>query len=186
MKLQYKLEDKIEIDGKSFIVNASFDVILRILDLLEDKRINTNSRILLALKMLIDDDLGDVFTIEEKAEILKSILENYVQLEEAQVYDILGNPMPKTRTKRLLDYTKDSGYIYASFMQTYRIDLIEEQGKLHWAKFQALMEGLPSDSKIKNIMWIRGWSESEEKKSYKHTMQELQSFYALDNYDEIE
>ncbi len=46
-------------------------------------------------------------------------------------------------------------------MQAYNIDLIEEQGKLHWKKFNALLSGLPDGTKFVEVMKIRAWKPSK-------------------------
>lgn len=45
--------------------------------------------------------------------------------------------------------------IHASFWQAYGIDLVQQQGELHWCAFQALFDGLPDDTPIRRIMRIR-------------------------------
>ncbi|AZA17218.1 MAG: hypothetical protein DQL93_0195 (endogenous virus) [Lactobacillus phage ViSo-2018b] len=53
---------------------------------------------------------------------------------------------PVGKWDRAFDFDLDSGAIYASFMQTYHIDLLEEKGKMSWFKFKALLDGLDSES----------------------------------------
>lgn len=57
--------------------------------------------------------------------------------------------------KRVYSIKQDAKYIYSSFMQDYGIDLFEEQGKLHWFKFLALLEGLSEDTKFRKVIEIR-------------------------------
>lgn len=179
MTLQYKLDDSIMIDGAELKVNASFDVILRLFDLLEDDRISPYERVELSLKMILGTDLGEKYDILQKKEILEQVLKEYVQLEEKTTLDIMGNPMPPTETDRILDYKEDAALIYAAFMQVYGIDLIEQQGKLHWSKFQALMNGLPDGTKIGQIMSYRAWNEFDDKKDYKQFMREQKEYWRL-------
>ena len=53
------------------------------------------------------------------------------------------------------DFEQDSDLIYAAFMQAYGIDLFKEQGKLHWWKFSALLNSLPSNTRFSEIVSIR-------------------------------
>jgi len=78
---------------------------------------------------------------------LSVITKRYVEVEK--------RPQIKKSPFSVLDFEKDGDYIYASFMQAYKIDLIEEQGRLPWKKFLYLFNGLPADTKIKQIMRIR-------------------------------
>lgn len=70
-------------------------------------------------------------------------------------------------------------YIYASFRQI-GINLFEEQGKLSWEEFQALLESLPDDTVLAKIIQIRTWKPSKgESTEEKARMKELQKKYAL-------
>jgi hypothetical protein len=181
MLLHYRLDDEIEIDGKKYVVNASFDVILRVIDLLEEKRFSPITQVKTALKMLINDNL-EHYTHEERIECMQQILDLYVQMKEPVTLDRAGNPMPtppKDDSGATYSYTEDADYIYAAFMQTYGIDLIEQQGKLHWAKFKALLTGLPDNTMFSEILRIRGWDPSKEKEKYATRMNRLQKKYKL-------
>ena len=56
---------------------------------------------------------------------------------------------------RLYDFEQDAARIYAGFMQAYRIDLYEQQDKLHWSTFVELFVNLPSDTQMAKVMSIR-------------------------------
>ena len=65
-------------------------------------------------------------------------------------------------------------------MQAYQIDLIEEQGRLHWQKFNALLAGLPDGTKFVEVMKIRAWKPQKgEDAKEKQRMRKLQEEYAL-------
>lgn len=69
------------------------------------------------------------------------------------VMDVLFKP--SKGGEKSFDYVQDSELIYAAFYQAYHIDLIEEQGKLHWWKFSSLLNALPSDTRFSEIVSIR-------------------------------
>jgi hypothetical protein len=54
-----------------------------------------------------------------------------------------------------MDFEQDADYIYASFLMDYGVDLIEQQGRLDWRKFTAMLGGLSSRTKIRDVMAIR-------------------------------
>lgn len=56
---------------------------------------------------------------------------------------------------KAFDFVQDSSLIYAAFMQAYGIDLIDQQGKMHWWKFSSLLNGLPSGTRFSEIVSIR-------------------------------
>lgn len=62
---------------------------------------------------------------------------------------------PSKGGEKTFDFVQDSELIYAAFYQAYGIDLIEQQGKLHWWKFSALLNGLPSDTRFSEVISIR-------------------------------
>lgn len=191
LSLKYSFDDTVDIDGVMYTVNASFDVIMRVLDMMKDEKLTAEESVNLGLVILLGSDedvrsyLQDpenlVFmselSFEKRLELLVEIMREYVGSEQEEQYDLAGNPMPVVNDDvdvTLLDFDHDAESIYASFMQAYRIDLIDEQGKLHWSKFVALLNGLPEDSQIRRIISLRAWKPSDEKKPYKSRMLEAQ------------
>lgn len=65
------------------------------------------------------------------------------------------DPVTVTQT---LYYEYDGDYIYAAFMQNYKIDLMETG--LHWHKFLALLKGL-SGTMLNEIMGYRAYASSK-------------------------
>src|SRR5690625_1400472 len=64
-------------------------------------------------------------------------------------------PEMSEEDEKIFDFVQDAEFIYASFMHTYQIDLFEQQGKLHWKKFKALLNGLSEDSIFSRVVGIR-------------------------------
>ena len=62
---------------------------------------------------------------------------------------------PSSKGEKTFDFVQDSDLIYAAFYQAYGLDLIEQQGKLHWWKFTALLNGLPSNTRFSEVISIR-------------------------------
>lgn len=62
-------------------------------------------------------------------------------------YDEDGGP-------RAYDFDEDGEYIYAAFMQQYRIDL-QATPYLHWWQFRSLLNSLNEDTRIVKIMQYR-------------------------------
>lgn len=70
------------------------------------------------------------------------------------VSDVLFTPS-KGSGDKAFDFVQDSPLIYAAFYQAYGMDLVDQQGKLHWWKFQSLLNGLPSNTRFSEIVSIR-------------------------------
>lgn len=157
MDLAYPLTDTVEIDGKTYKLDLSFDNVLRLIDMLNDKELDDVTQIETGLYMLLGVELD--YPIEKKAEIFQKIFRETIgkETEENIPVDIEGNPLPvdPEEQKRVYSIKQDAEYIYASFYQDYGIDLFEAQGKLHWEKFKALLVGLRPDTKFKEVIEIR-------------------------------
>lgn len=89
---------------------------------------------------------------------------------------------------RALDYVQDGDYIVAAFQQAYGIDLTSCE-YMHWHRFNALIIGLPDETRLAKIMGYRTWRKSDKK--YEDEMKEAKSRWALpervedDEYDEM-
>ncbi|KYG30422.1 Gp15 family bacteriophage protein [Alkalihalobacillus trypoxylicola] len=155
--LAYPLESHIFIDEKKFKVDMSFDNILRLYDLLDDPFISEEQQIEVGLEMLIGK-VSDL-TIRKKAHVIKQIFDKLIhQGKRATVeenVDIQGNPMPIEKKGATFSLVEDASYIYASFFQDYGVNLFEQQGKLDWREFLALLDGLSEKTRIKEIIEIR-------------------------------
>ena len=190
MNLAYPLDDTVEINGDKYVLNMAFDNILRLFDLLKDKEIDDVTKIETGLLMLIDDKLDD-YSTEEKAEIFSQLFVHAVgKPKKKQLVDLDGNPMPDIpeEDEKVFDFVQDAEYIYASFMHTYRIDLFEQQGKLHWKKFKALLNGLSEDSIFSRVVGIRTAELPSGKGMQKERerLRKLKQKFALEEDDEDE
>lgn len=158
LDLSIQLDDTVKIDGEKYDVDMSYDNILRLLDMLNDKALTDVEQIVVGLHMLLDTQL-DLPLKKQEAVFYEVFTQMIGKGKEADApVDIEGNPMPaqgQPKSERVYSIKQDANYIYASFMQDYGIDLIDAQGELHWYKFQALLEGLRKDTKFKEVIEIR-------------------------------
>ncbi len=128
-----------------------------------------------ALKMLVKNQLMvSMLSRVRKIELMNLIYEQEIKLPEKS-----GG---KKNAQRVMDFYLDSEYIYASFRSDYGINLIQEQGKLHWKEFIYLFQGLSDSTKIKEVIKIRSMEiPKQTKDNYKQiqSIMELKSYYAL-------
>lgn len=161
-------------NGRRYRVNAAYDTVLAVQDLFRDDKLYEADKINQALKMLVSNRFKVwCLSIEDKTELLKEVYRTQINLPERR---------HAGSRQRLIDFRLDGEYIYASFMQDYGIDLVEQQGKLHWKKFIALFQGLSGDTKIKEIMRIREMELPEPNRhnqKERQNIMELKSYYAL-------
>ena len=188
-----KMDDKLVLNDKEYQLLLSFDRVLWIFDMWGKGHIPVELKPKLALAKLTDDVSFKDMDTRQALAIYADIFEKHIQvtraIDEVDRYDIEGNVLPK-KTKDAQDYDDkplfnikyDGEYIFSSFMQAYNIDLIEQQGKLHWQKFNALLSGLLDGTKFVEVMKIRAWKPSKgESSKEKQKMRELQEQYALPN-----
>nr|DAR08589.1 MAG TPA: hypothetical protein [Caudoviricetes sp.] len=167
--------NKVITDKSKFVINPAYDTVLEVQKLYKEDTLTEFEKIDQALKMLVRNKWNlRLLNPEEKQKLLSVITQRYVEVEKRP--QIKKSPFP------VLDFEKDGDYIYASFMQAYKIDLIEEQGRLPWKKFLYLFNGLPADTKIKQIMRIRQMPVPEYNGKNSKEIQEInemKSYYAL-------
>ncbi|WBL16451.1 Gp15 family bacteriophage protein [Sutcliffiella sp. NC1] len=174
--LSDRLEEEIEIEGDYYPINLFFDVVLRFFDLMDDEEFFDSDKIEIAFKMLVGTEKD--FEFETKYKAVQAIVTSLIIGVENKQKKSPGESSDK---KIYYDLKQDAEYIYASFMQEYGIDLIDQQGSLRWEKFKALLSGMRDTTKFKEIVGIRaaklptGKGTEEERKRLK----ELKEMYAL-------
>lgn len=190
MRLNDRLPTIYEYNGNDYPIDLTFDNVLDMFDVIADEDLSDYDKARLNLLYLFDGDHLDpeqaTIEPEDVIDTWNDIYERYISLPDEKVveYDLKGNPMPQKESKQLIDISKDGDHIYSSFMQAYRIDLIDEQGVMHWHKFKSLLNGLPENTVFKRIMQIRAWEPTEgESKEYRKNMTELQKIYSLEEVE---
>ena len=206
LDISRKLDDKLVIDDKEYLLNLSFDNVLKMFEMMRDDDIPEYTKPHFAIRMLISRSLAgstreekaksfnndfENYSIEEMSKVFKSVFEEHISLSDVEDnhvgYDLAGNPMKTTasdepKEKAPYDIRYDGDYIYASFLQAYGIDLFDVQGELHWKKFNALLSGLPEGTKFMEVVKIRKWKPQKgDSSEYKEEMRRLQKDYALPN-----
>ena len=149
-KLYERLPETVEVNGNLFKIKTDFKVWLAFLELAQKEELQVNDYL---------------FMLQNKDD-KKKAFENLGDFALA-LFDFMNKtPATPNVTKgedndnQIIDFALDGPYIYASFMQAYNIDLIETN--MHWYKFNALFLGLPSDTKICEIMQARAYKKCED------------------------
>lgn len=192
LDLSRKLTDELVLDEDVYPMNISFNRVLKVIELINDDDVEEIYKPYLAIQIFTDVDFTQALTPEQAMAIFKMIFEEHIRVipakDTAPVLDLAGNPIKsKIRSKsqsesteRLFSLKYDAEYIYSSFLQAYGIDLIDAQNSLHWKKFNALLNGLPSDTKFSEVLKIRSYKPQKgDSKQYKESMRKLKKEYAL-------
>lgn len=166
------LIEEIEIGGITYHLNLYFDTVLLFYDLMDDEDFTPARKIEIAAEMFMD---FEELPFETKFQAVQKIVETFIQGEDEEGGEGESG-------EKLYDLKQDAGYIYASFLQEYNIDLIDQQGVLRWEKFIALLSGLRDDTRFKEIVGIRAAElpSTKDAPQERKRLQKLQKLYALD------
>lgn len=159
---------------KQLRLNLAYDNVLKASCLQKETILSERERLECMLEMLvIDYKKVRRLPAKEKAEILQMIISDYISVKTKSTGD----------NTKLFDFEQDAAYIYASFYQAYSMDLQHEIGRLDWREFIALFQGLPDDTKLKQVMSIRGRKMPEPTKyngEEIRALREAKAYYALE------
>lgn len=180
LSLAYELEREIIINGVAYQIDLSFDVVLRVFDLLRDDELNDADKYITAIQMFLDD--VPTCEPEELVATFNAIMNELVYPKTIQPkLDLAGKPLKTDSKKANYSLVHDADYIYASFWQAYGIDLLAVRGQLDWAKFNALLNGLPDDTKFKQVIEIRErpFAKGKGVQKENEALRNLKQVYAL-------
>ncbi len=153
-----------EIDSKLYKINTDFRYALACFKIIDDASISNVERALAVISVLFgkEDEEGNIVNIPENLE---------VALKKAAIFLSCGKEKKNIKeVKKDMDFEYDSGYIRASFMSDYSIDLATS--KMHFWQFCELISGLTEDSILNRVRDLRNTNLSDYKDS--KTKQKLQ------------
>ncbi|MCA1183492.1 Gp15 family bacteriophage protein [Bacillus licheniformis] len=160
MKLTDRFEpDVIIFKGKKINLTLSFDIVLRAFELLEDDDFTKPEKWVLLARMFAEneEDLNEM-DFDDITLFVDAVFNNFInESEDKEEEQALpdGEATEAPADEAIFDFVEDAEYIYSAFLFDYNIDLLEQQGKMHWRKFKALFKGLSSKSRFKEIIEIR-------------------------------
>lgn len=134
MKLQDRLPDTVQVNGRRIRVDLDFRNVLRMFDILADKGLTPGARETLAARCVTKHPVPGVVMA------VRALL-TQKESKGAQEH------------KRVTSFEQDAALIRAAFWQAYGIDLWT--AKLHYLQFMELLQGLPDDTQYMNIIGIR-------------------------------
>lgn len=161
------LPNTVEINNKEYEVNSDFRTSILFELLMQDNSIGEEDKISMALQLyypVIPEDIN---------EAIEQMLWFYRCGKD--IIKSKGNGKGKSVTQ-IYSFEHDDDYIYAAFMDQYKIDL-QDIEYLHWWKFKAMFNSLKEDIKIVKIMEYRSMDLSKikdkEQKAYYKRMKDL-------------
>lgn len=168
------LPEEVEIDGKSYFIDADYRTGILFEKLLKEKRDSES----------IVFDIIDLYYPDEQPTNLNAAVQNVLDLYRCGTPAKAAKPMQKNgnmelKQRQIYDYDVDAPYIYGAFLSEYGIDLVDVEF-LHWWKFQAMFRSLGKQHKIVEIMGYRSTDLSKIKNKHERKrIASLQRFYAI-------
>lgn len=134
--LTEQLESTFAFKDRIAKIDLSFDNVLLLYEMFDDEDVPDEDKPFIALEMLIENyEKLDFGSPEEEIAVFKFVLKEFLEID----LDASPSNGEGGAVKKVYDFKKDAELIYASFLNYYNIDLFEQQGKLHWKKFNALL-----------------------------------------------
>lgn len=159
-----------------------------------DYEINTDFRVWLSFEMMLSDEVEDskATLFDIKKLIFKSKpppdCADEETTEQILWFYRCGKPEQKggkSSSKKVFDYDYDDDSIYASFIEQYQIDLVDEIQ--HWWKFHALMLSLPENTEfVKRIGYRSVEINSKMSAAQKAFYQKMKKHYKLPVKKEVQ
>lgn len=146
-----ELPRKVEIAGKMVDINWTYRTAIAF-DVLMQGEKTEEEKCCGALLLFYGEQKKD-----GSIEIPVHVMEHLSEAFERLLWFYSGGKEIRTREKGGVKgyfFGYDDAYIYAAFMDQYRIDLTEEK-KMHWWKFQGLFQSLKEDNEISHIIQYR-------------------------------
>lgn len=160
LKPYERLPDAIEYQGKKYSLDLSYAAVFVASDVLDDTRMEPQTRVEVALDILVKDPHPvDVALLETITRLLR-------------------DDAPKPIGQKTMDIEQDWDYICAAFQQAYGINLYEDK-TMHIMRFKALLQAIPKDTKLAEIIGIRDATIPEPNKHNQRQIAELTRLKAL-------
>lgn len=150
------------------IDKTDFKQVLKFFRILNDKELTEEEKTLLTIKCFFNGMPKN----EDAWEEIKNFIACGEETDEEE-----------STSKKIFDYNEDHGRMFAAFWQAYKIDL--RNTDLHWWVFCELFRNLPDDTKLMQIIDIRGRKpDKHDSPEYKKQLQKMQRQFAISANDD--
>lgn len=167
------IPESVEVGGNNLPINTDFRTSILFELLMQDKTIASEDKLETTLELYYQVEIPK----ENKAEAIERALWFYAGGLDIKESASEGKGKGSSSARRY-SYEADDIYIYAAFLEQYRIDLQDED--LHWWKFRAMFRSLKDDCKISKIMSYRSMPiNSNMAKAEQKFYSEMKRLYAL-------
>ncbi|QUW34608.1 hypothetical protein J8Y17_27950 (plasmid) [Bacillus cereus] len=161
-KLTDRNRDIYEWSGVPIELNLSFDNVLKLMELFDDPTIPKQIKPVIALNMLVVENLLLTQLDEnQKEKLFLNVFKDKLGIDLSlsgknnEITKSNDNNSSHLPNIPVVNFTIDAERIYASFLFDYGINLFEKQGEMQWDEFLALFNNLSEKSPMKIAMHYR-------------------------------
>lgn len=149
--------------GVDIELNLSFDNILKIMELFDDKTVSDRAKPNIALMMLIvDHRILEQLDWRRKEQLIIDVFKDKLNInissdkKKNEMTEAVGNTGDEKPPEiPIVNFTLDAEMIFASFLYDYGINLFEQQGILQWSDFLALFNNLSEKTPMRTAIHYR-------------------------------
>ena len=139
----------IEHDNEIYTVNDSFNNVLLLVEMLEDDMLEDGEKLALAVEIATGVECLNDDGLTQEVDWLLAMYDKVINY----LFDKKADD--EEQSDPIYNFTQDSELIYASFLQDYNIDLLNELDKLSFTKFSTLLRQLSDDTPFKKAVGYR-------------------------------
>jgi hypothetical protein len=139
----------IEHDGQTYEINDSFNNVLLLVEMLEDDMLEDGEKLALAVEIATGVECLNDEGLTQEVDWLLAMYDKVIDY----LFDKKADD--EEQNDPIYNFTQDSELIYASFLQDYNIDLLNELDKLSFTKFSTLLRQLSDDTPFKKAVGYR-------------------------------
>lgn len=142
--LECRLPHSIRVNRHRVPIRTSYQTVLYCLSVLTDDVLEDTDKVDLCLRAFLPIPVYWVCARKNRSDLFGAIFKNFVNVNGK-----------KRNGPKSMDFFQDAAAIYAGFYQCYGMDLLGKDRRLHWWKFLQLLNGLPDDTRLMQIVSIR-------------------------------
>lgn len=169
-----KLPCSVIVDNIDTDIVSDFRTSILFEQLMKDNSVNDDVKIELALNLYFPKQY-----IINTVDAVNKIIWFYSGGKE--IKDSSNKSSNSGKNVNIYDFEQDADYIYAAFMEQYKIDLADID-YLHWWKFKSLFYGLNKDIQLSKIMFYRSVELTDDMtKNERKFYRDMKRLYALED-----
>ena len=169
-----KLPCSVIVDNIDTDIVSDFRTSILFEQLMKDNSVNDDAKIELALNLYFPKQY-----IINTVDAVNKIIWFYSGGKD--IKESSGKSNSSNKHLNIYDFEQDADYIYAAFMEQYKIDLADID-YLHWWKFKSLFYGLNKDIQLSKIMFYRSVELTDDMtKNERKFYRDMKRLYALED-----